>query len=115
VSRLQRELGDLALKMQDAEISVRKDAIAELRTVRGRLAELDVSLPSVRAQRDWKLHQAGGSVDQEVSRTITITRTRRGEATVISADATASLQPGDVIEIERASPRAVLPQLSAAM
>jgi polysaccharide export outer membrane protein len=114
VSRLQRELGDLALKMQDAEISVEKEAIADLRTVRARLAELDVVLPSVRAQRDWKLQQAGGSADAEVFRTITITRTRHGEATAVAADEMALLQPGDVIDIKRALPRAVAPNQTSA-
>ena len=114
VSRLQRELGDLALKIQDAEMVIKKEGITELKTVRGRLGELEVVLPSARALRDWKAQQAGGATDLEAARTITIMRIRRGEATVVTASETSLLEPGDVIDVRRALPRTGLPRQTAA-
>jgi polysaccharide biosynthesis/export protein len=98
VSRLEMDTGDLDLKIHEAEASFKKQIVAELRDVRERLKELDVTLPSARKVRAAKLQQVGGA---EADRSISVTRAHDGEATVFQATETTSLDPGDVIEVKR--------------
>jgi polysaccharide export outer membrane protein len=76
-----------------------------LRDVRERLRELDVTLPSAREIREVKLEQAGSMAGAEAARSISVTRTRNGEATVFQATETTTLEPGDVIDVKRLLPR----------
>jgi len=52
VSRLQLDTGELDLKIQEAEASFKRQIVAELRDVRERLRELDVTLPSAREKKN---------------------------------------------------------------
>jgi polysaccharide biosynthesis/export protein len=99
VSRLEMDIGDLDLKIHEAEASFKKQIFAELRDVRERLRELDVTLPSARKVRAAKLQQVSAGV--EAARSISVTRARDGEATVFQATETTSLDPGDVIDVKR--------------
>jgi polysaccharide export outer membrane protein len=99
VSRLEMDTGDLDLKIHEAEASFKKQIFAELRDVRERLRELDVTLPSARKIRAAKLQQVSAGV--EAARSISVTRARDGEATVFQATETTSLDPGDVIDVKR--------------
>jgi len=101
VSRLEMDSGDLDLKIHETEASFKKQILAELRDVRERLRDLDVTLPSARKVRAVKLQQVGGA---EAARTISVTRVRDGEVTVFQATDTTSLQPGDVIDVKRLMP-----------
>jgi polysaccharide export outer membrane protein len=105
VLRLEMEAGDLDLKIQEAEASFKRQVITELRDVRERLRELDVTLPSAREIREVKLQQAGSMAGAEAARSISVTRTRNGEATVFQATETTTLEPGDVIDVKRLLPR----------
>ena len=104
VSRLQMDNGELDLKIHDAEATFKRQIIIELRDVRERLRELDVTLPSAREIRQVKLQQAGSLAEVEVSRSISITRTKSGEAAVIQAADTMFLEPGDIIEVKQLLP-----------
>jgi len=104
VSRLEMDTGDLDLKIHEAEASFKKQIFAELRDVRERLRELDVTLPSARKIRAAKLQQVSAGV--EAARSISVTRARDGEATVFQATETTSLDPGDVIDV-----KILLPQM----
>jgi polysaccharide biosynthesis/export protein len=108
ISRLERELGDLDVQIQDVQMSVRRQAIIDLATVRNRLAELAVLIPSALSMRDWKLQEVGGTTDLEPPHTMTITRTRGGVVAVMTASETSVLQPGDVIDVKRVLPKGAL-------
>ena len=69
--------------------------------VRERLRELDVTLPSAREIR----RQAGSRAGAEASRSISVTRTRDGKATVFQATETTTLEPGDIIDVKKLLPR----------
>lgn len=104
VSRLQMDIGELDLKIHDAEATFKRQVISDLREVRERLKELEVTLPSAREIREARLQQAGSRAAVEVSRSISITRTRSGQAAVIQATDTVFLEPGDIIDIRQLLP-----------
>jgi polysaccharide export outer membrane protein len=99
LSRLQVSLGELDIKIGEAEAGFYKQALAELQTVHQRIAELSVSLPSARRIRDFKLQQAETGAGIDPARAIEITRNRHGQLTVFDASETAPLEPGDVVNI----------------
>src|SRR5258708_39229682 len=84
VLRLQMEASELDLRIHEAEASFKRQVITELRDVRERLRALDVTLPSAREI----LRQASSRAGAEASRSLSVTRTRDGEATVLQATAT---------------------------
>ncbi len=108
VSRLEMDTGDLDLKIHEAEASFKKQIFAELRDVRERLRELDVTLPSARKVRAAKLQQVGAA------RSISVTRARDSEVTVFQATETTSLDPGDVIDVKRLLPHEMQDQSASA-
>jgi polysaccharide export outer membrane protein len=105
VLRLQMEASELDLKIHEAEASFKRQVITELRDVRERLRELDVTLPSARKTREVKREQAGSRAGAEASRSIGVTRTRDGKATVFQATETTTLEPGDIIDVKKLLPR----------
>ena len=104
ISRLQKEEGDLDIKIQEVETTFKRSAMMELREVRDQLKELDVSLPAAREVRDVKLQYTGGFVRTGVRRTMTVTRVRDGRQVVIEAKETMALEPGDVVDVRRILP-----------
>jgi polysaccharide biosynthesis/export protein len=110
VSRLEMDTGDLDLKIHEAEASFKKQIFAELRDVRERLRELDVTLPSARKVRAVKLQQVGGFAGDEAPRSISVTRARDGEATVFQATETTPLEPGDIVDVKKLLPRELMYQ-----
>jgi polysaccharide export outer membrane protein len=105
ISRLQMDIGEIDIKSHDIESTFMKQVVADLREVRERLRELDVTLPSARELREVKLRQAGNVAEIEVSRSFSITRTKNHEAVVIQASDTMLLEPGDLIEVKQLLPR----------
>lgn len=104
ISRLQRDSGDLSLRIHEAETVARKQVLDELRDVRQRQKELDVTLPSAREVRELRRQQAGSSVGVEVARSIVITRTRDNTSLVLPATDVTPLEPGDIVEIKKVLP-----------
>jgi len=105
ISRLQVDDGDLDLKLQDAQAAFKRQIIIELREVRERLRELEVTLPSAREIREVKLRQASRLAQLEVNRSVNVTRTRRDQITAIQGTDTMLLEPGDVVEVKQLLPR----------
>ena len=93
-------LGELDIKIGEAEAGFYKQSLAELQIVHQRIAELGVSLPSARQIRDFKLQQAENGAGIEAARTIDITRTRHGQPSVFHASETTPLEPGDVVNVK---------------
>ncbi|MBX9823658.1 MAG: polysaccharide biosynthesis/export family protein [Xanthobacteraceae bacterium] len=100
VARLKMDLGALDIRIQDADATFKRQILAELRDARDRLKNLDVTLPMAREIRDSKLLQTGNITDINVPRSITVTRTRGGRQTVLAADETTQLEPGDIVEVQ---------------
>jgi len=105
VSRLQMDIGELDLKSHDAAAAFKRQVVTELREVRDRLGELDVTLPASREIRDVKLQYASGLVRVDVKRSISVTRVRNGEAMVFEAIETTPLEPGDTVDVRKLLPR----------
>jgi polysaccharide export outer membrane protein len=105
VLRLQMEAGELDLKVNDAEAAFKQQVMTELREVRDRLRELEATLPSAREIREVKLQQVGNGLGSEAPRSLTITRTRIGQAVRIDAIETTALEPGDIIDVKKPLPR----------
>jgi polysaccharide export outer membrane protein len=114
VLRLQMDAGELDLKIHEAEESFQRQVLTDLRDVRERLRELDVTLPSAREIREVKLQQAGSMAGAEAARSISITRTRNGEAAVFQATETTPLEPGDIIDVRKFLPRESPPRSASA-
>lgn len=104
VSRLQMDTGELDLKIHDAEASFKRQLVTELRDVRDRLRELDVTLPSARDIREVKLQQAGSLAGVEASRSISVTRTRSGETRRFQTTDDMPLEPGDIVDVKQLLP-----------
>ena len=104
ISRLQKDIGELNIKIQEAEASFKRQIASELRDVRDRLNELDITLPAAREVRDVKLQHAGGVIKIGVKRSISVTRVRNGEGVVFDASETTPLEPGDVVDIRKLLP-----------
>jgi len=113
VSHLRKDIGDLDFKIVDTDAAFKRQVAIELRDVRDRLNELDVTLPTAREIRSAKLQYAGGLVKTEIKRTINVTRVRDGKATIFEATEATLLEPGDIIDVKRLSP-AQAPRESAA-
>ncbi|HWX30002.1 MAG TPA: SLBB domain-containing protein [Steroidobacteraceae bacterium] len=108
LSRLQMNIGELDIKIEEAEAAFNKQTLAELQNVHQRLAELNVTLPAAREIRDFKLQQAENAAGIEAARSINITRSRHGQVLVLHASETTLLEPGDVVDI-RVDRRKTLP------
>jgi polysaccharide export outer membrane protein len=104
VSRLQMDMGELDVKLQDAVATFKQRLVTELREVREKLRDIDVTLPSAQELRRVKMQRAGSIEDSEVARNITVTRTRNGEVTVLQTTQTALIEPGDVIDVKKLPP-----------
>jgi polysaccharide export outer membrane protein len=100
LSRLQINIGELDIKIEEAEASLKKQTLAELQNVRQRSAELNVTLPSAREIRDLKLQQAQNAAGSEAARSINITRSRHGQVVVFHASETTTVEPGDVVDVK---------------
>jgi polysaccharide export outer membrane protein len=102
LSRLQMDIGDLDIKIQETKAAFEKEALAELQKVRERLAELNVTLPAARQFRDFKLQRAESAGEVEADRSFNITRARRGQVVVFQGTETTRLEPGDVVDVKKA-------------
>jgi polysaccharide export outer membrane protein len=107
VSRLQMDNGELDLKIQEAEASFKRQLVIELREVRERLRELDVTLPSAREIREVRLRQAGTLAGTDAAHSLSVTRTQNGEAINFRATETTRLEPGDIIDVKKLPPPGV--------
>jgi polysaccharide export outer membrane protein len=113
-SRLQMDIGELELKIHEADASFKRQSVAELREVSERLRELDTTLPSAREIRELKLRQSAGLPDADAARTIRVTRVRNGSTNVLEATDSTPLEPGDIIEVKQLLPRQFLQQSAPA-
>jgi polysaccharide export outer membrane protein len=100
IARLKMDLGAMDIRIQDADSVFKRQILLELRDVRDRLRNLDITLPMAREIRDVRLQQTGNIADTRIPRAITITRTRNGQNAAFAAEETTPLEPGDIVEIQ---------------
>jgi polysaccharide export outer membrane protein len=100
IARLKMDLGALDIRIQEADAAFKRQILLDLRDVRDKLKELEVTLPTAREIRDAKLQQAGAIADVAAPRTIIVTRVRDGQQSSFSADEATLLEPGDIVEIQ---------------
>jgi len=106
LSRLQMDLGDLELKSNEAVAAFKRQVVIELREVRDRLNELEVTLPAAREIRNVKLQYASGLIGIDIPRTFKVTRVQNGDVSVLEATETTALEPGDIVDVKRVLPPA---------
>ncbi len=104
LSRLQMDAGELDLKIEEAEASLKRQVATDLREVRDRLSELDVTLPAARELREVKLQYMGAFAASGAAHSISITRVVNGQISIFEATAATALEPGDVVEVVRLFP-----------
>jgi polysaccharide biosynthesis/export protein len=104
LARLDFGVGDLDIRIQEAENARRLRVANELRETRTRLREVEASLPPVRELLELRRHQAGLVVVATVglSHWIVLTRGQSGSPRVI--DGGMLVEPGDILEVRRLPP-----------
>jgi polysaccharide biosynthesis/export protein len=107
VSRLQMDAGELDLRINDADAVFKTQVETELRDVRERLRDLNVTLPAAMAVRDAKIPRGGNGAGEQAVLSVRITRIRQGKISVTSATETTPLEPGDIIEVKKSPPNAL--------
>jgi hypothetical protein len=101
------DLGALDLRVQETDAAFKRQILTELREVRERLQDLDVTLPTAREIRAVKLQQSATLADPDALRSIKITRTANGRSMELEAQEDDALEPGDILEVQlRLPPRA---------
>jgi polysaccharide export outer membrane protein len=119
IARLKMDLGTLDLRIQEADAGFKRQILLDLRDVRDRLKDIEVTLPIAREIRDAKLQQAGNIADIAAPHVINVTRTQSGQSTTFSAEQTTPLEPGDIVEVQLRLSRgaianaAALPQVAS--
>jgi len=102
------DIGELDLKIHEADAAFKRQLVAELREVAERLRDLDVTVPSAREIRELKFRQAGSLPDGDPARAISVTRIQNGRANVLAATDSTALEPGDIVEVRQLIPRQFL-------
>ncbi|UMY18610.1 polysaccharide biosynthesis/export family protein [Methylobacterium organophilum] len=104
LARLELSIGDLSVRVLDAQNTYKRRVITELQDVRSRLADVETSLPTAREVREARIQQGGTlgiATTQELSRSVSITRRQNGKTEMVRATFTTTLMPGDIVEIRR--------------
>jgi polysaccharide biosynthesis/export protein len=107
VSRLEMDAGELDVRINDALAASKTQTETELRDVRERLRELDATLPAARALREAKMLRADNAGNADAGHAVKITRSSQGKVSILTANETTSLEPGDILEVKKLSPGAL--------
>jgi polysaccharide export outer membrane protein len=104
LARLDMGVGDLDIRIQEAENARRLRVANELQQTRMRLREIEASLPAVRELLELRRQHAGLAVAATVGRShwIFLTRGQGGSPRVI--DGAMLVEPGDILEVRRLPP-----------
>ncbi|WP_170151402.1 polysaccharide biosynthesis/export family protein [Microvirga subterranea] len=103
IARLENSIGEIGVRMQEAENEYMRRAMTELQETRSRLQELDITIPVAQELRETRFQQSRaalmGMVD--ASYAVAILRTRSGKEEVVRAEMSTRLLPGDIVEVRR--------------
>lgn len=108
LARLEIGIGEIGVRIQEAENEYMRRIFTELQETRARLQEADISIPVAQELRDTRLQQSQMSLlglTADGGYTVAILRSRSGREEVIQAEASTRLAPGDIIEVRRKDPQ----------
>ena len=115
MARLDNSIGEIGVRMQEAENEYMRRAMTDLQETRSRLQELDISIPVAQELREARFQQSQAALMSmaDAPYTVAILRSRSGKEEVIQADMSTRLSPGDVVEVRRKGiPGSTAPALS---
>lgn len=98
-SRLRSSIGELEIRLQDAENEFTKQTSADMLDVSQRLSEIAIALPLAQGVRSARLREASGSAALSMKRQFFISRVTNGEAKTFAVSETDPIEPGDIIEV----------------
>lgn len=99
-SRLKASIGELDIRLGDAQAAHDRQVSIELQDASQRLHDIAVSMAPAQEQRKVKLREAGATTSAAVKRDITITRLENMQVTTKAAGEATLLEPGDIVEIK---------------
>lgn len=99
-SRLKTSIGELDIRIGEAQMVYDKGVSVELQDANQRLHDIAVSMVAAQEQRKLKLREAGAATGGPVRRAITITRLQNMQVTTFLAGDATILEPGDIVEIK---------------
>ena len=101
LSRTRVVIGEIDLKIEEAEANYKRQVALDLESVRQRLHELEISIPSALGYRAAKLAQTGGvAAEADPKYSVQITRVADGIAKQSIGLPTTLLAPGDLVDIK---------------
>jgi polysaccharide export outer membrane protein len=104
LARLDVGMGDLDIRIQEAENARGLRMTAELRETKLRLHEIEASLPAAREALELRRKQAGlVSESDTLARSYRITLIR-GQGAPMAIDGGRPIEPGDILEVRRIRP-----------
>lgn len=107
LARLDISIGEVALRINEAQESYLRRVMTELAETRQRLQELELTIPTARELREARLLQGGEIPLDDPGRRIVVTRDGPSGRIAVEAGPDYALHPGDVVEvIRKANPSA---------
>ena len=107
LSRLKVTIGEIAIRLQDAENIYKRQVLTDLQDVTRRLLENNAAEPTAKEILAVKSDTSIGRANS--LRSIVITRIRDDNVTLVSATEESVVEPGDVIEVKTVSSFASAP------
>lgn len=98
-SRLRSGIGELELRVQDAEQEYIRLASAERLDVGQKLSELDASIPLAQQARRARLREVGGNSTIGIKHQFFISRLKDGATQTVEVSDNDLIEPGDIIEV----------------
>jgi polysaccharide export outer membrane protein len=108
IARLEISIGEVGVRIQEAENEYMRRIITDLQESRARLQEAEITMPVARELRETRFQVSSAAMIGTATQApyaITILRMRNGQQKSFQADGTTLLVPGDIIEVRRAGPR----------
>lgn len=98
-SRLRSSIGELQLRVQEAEQEYIRLASAERLDVAQKLSELEASIPLAQQARRARLREVGGNSTIGIKHQFFISRVKDGATQTVEASDNDLVEPGDIIEV----------------
>jgi polysaccharide export outer membrane protein len=108
IARLEISIGEIGVRIQEAENEYMRRTITDLQETRTRLQELEITMPLAQEVRETRLQQSRDALvgmTADMPYTVAILRSRGGKDDICQADIAARLAPGDIVEIRRKDPQ----------
>jgi polysaccharide export outer membrane protein len=115
LARLAVTMGDLDIKIQEAQAAEHRRIAVELQDVRTRLSEIDTVLPTVRQAREARLRRTAGGPEPntQVNHRIVVRRMVQNAVQQLDATEQTLLKPGDIVEVIWLTPTSNTPNDNA--